>query len=507
MPETALMIGLLAAIATLAVLLVTTRRDAAAARVDHAAAISRADLAERDVEHHRERASELAGLHEALDARLHAAREERAEIASREARLAESVDGLARALEVARGERAAIQGKLDHTAGEVTRLTAANERLRTSLDAQQEAHEREVALLRGLRQEMTDRFQALADETLARHGARFGEANQREIKALIEPVREQVQRFQGELDRAHKDAGTERKLLQAEIERLTRSTASISEEATALTRALKGDSRTQGAWGEMLLERILEQAELREGVHYERQAKARSDEGALLRPDVVVRLPGEDKRLVIDSKVSLTAYSQAVAAEDPDEAARHLTAHVASVKGHIDALAGKDYAAAVGGVDYVMMFMPIESALGAAWRARDDLAAYAIEKRIAIVTPTTLLTVLRTVHHVWAVERRNEGAQRIAERAGLLYNKVVSFTESMKRVGLQLAAAQRSYDEAVGQLSTGQGNLLRQVQLLKDEGAKTAKAIDMPFDGNGDEDGDGDRDGDDRAPPAIEAAE
>lgn len=496
-----LLVAALAAAALLALL--ASRRAAGALRArlveaEEAArgALSRAERAERDAEHRGERAAEAQRLHDALRDEFREAHQERARLGAREAELMQEVRGLRGLLETASDERATISGKLDGARDEIADLRAANEGLHAQLKAQREALEARAAELRALPEALGDRFRALAEETLRTQGETFGRVNRERVEALLRPMREQVEGFQGELRAAHANADTERKLLKQEIERLSRSSQAISAEATALARALRGDKQRQGAWGEMLLERILEESGLREGLHYERQASARDEAGRLLRPDIVVRLPG-DRRLVIDSKVSLNAYADATAAETEEQAQRHLAAHVAAVRAHVEALSRKDYAAAVGGsVDYVMMFMPVESALGAAWRQGDDLAAHAIERRIAIVTPTTLLTVLRTVQHVWAVEARNANAERIAERAGHLYDKVKGFVDDMSAIGAALERAQASYDGAMGKLSTGRGNVLGQVEKLKRLGARTGKTIGVPFDG-----------ADDDEPPAIEAAE
>jgi DNA recombination protein RmuC len=232
----------------------------------------------------------------------------------------------------------------------------------------------------------------------------------------------------------------------------------------------------------MILANILEGSGLREGEEYETQAHRTGADGERLRPDVVVRIPG-GKSLVVDSKVSLVAYTEAVNAETEQEAAAARKRHVASIRAHINGLSAKAYQAAEDlTVDYVILFVPIEGALSEALREDGALTEYALEKHITIATPTTLMMALRTVSHVWAVERRNRNAEEIAKRAGLLYDKVVGFVSSMEGVGTRLRQAQDSYDVAIGQLSQGSGNLLRQTEMLKELGAKTTKSIGMEFD-------------------------
>jgi DNA recombination protein RmuC len=232
----------------------------------------------------------------------------------------------------------------------------------------------------------------------------------------------------------------------------------------------------------MILANILERSGLREGEEYETQAHRTGPNGEQLRPDVVVRIPG-GKSLVVDSKVSLVAYTDAVNAQTEEAAAAARKRHVASLKAHINGLSGKAYQAAEElSVDYVILFVPIEGALSEALREDGTLTEYALERHITIATPTTLMMALRTVSHVWAVERRNRNAEEIAKRAGLLYDKVAGFVSSMEGVGTRLRQAQGSYDVAIGQLTQGTGNLLRQTEKLKELGAKTSKSIGMDFD-------------------------
>lgn len=232
----------------------------------------------------------------------------------------------------------------------------------------------------------------------------------------------------------------------------------------------------------MILENILERSGLREGEEYETQAHRTGSEGERLRPDVVVHIPG-GKSLVIDSKVSLTAYTDAVNAETDEQAAAARKRHVVSLRTHINTLSKKGYQTAEDTtVDYVILFVPIEGALSEALREDGGLTEFALENHITIATPTTLMMALRTVANVWAVERRNRNAEEIASRAGLLYDKVSNFVGNMEGVGSRLRQAQDSYDKALGQLSRGSGNLLWQAETLKNLGAKTTKKIGMEFD-------------------------
>ena len=510
MPEPSILVALVGLAAVLACIgWVSGRREAARLRAEVGArdarceealtearaALSRAERAERDAAHRDERLAEMRGLRERLDAELKAAHGERGQLAASEAGLKASLEKLGDRLDEAQAERGAIAEKLDGANGELRQLHADNERLRADLEARAQAHEGQVKLLTAMRQEMTDRFKALADETLRTHGESFGRTNRERMEALLAPMREQVTHFQGELRQAYEGAAKDRERLKAEIDLLTRRSEQVSQEAVALTRALKGEKQRQGAWGEMILERLLEDSGLEEGTHYERQAHMRDEEGAAWRPDVVVRMP-KGKWLVIDAKVSLVAYERAVNAEDETARRAHLREHVAAVRRHVDDLAGRGYhALAQGSVDYVLMFLPIEGALSAALAEQGDLTSHALGKGVGVMTPTTLMVALRTVEHIWAVERRESNAEAIADRAGKLYDKVVLFVEAMEDVGRHLSQAQGAHDTAMARLSTGGGNVLGQVEKLRKLGAKTSKAIPVPFDG---EPG---------APPAIEAAE
>ena len=366
-----------------------------------------------------------------------------------------------------------------------TRIAAASEiaRLSAELAAEKRQGEDKLALLQAVRKDMEDRFKLLADESMRQNGETLAKTSRERLEAALNPLKEHVGRFELELRAVHEGALKERQQLKTEIEQLTRRSEEVSREAVALTRALKGDKQRQGAWGEMILSTLLERSGLQEGVEYEVQAHRVSDDGGRYRPDVVVRMPG-DKRLVIDAKVSLVDYEVAVNAEGETDRAAARARHVAALRRHITLLSDKGYQALEqGSVDYVVMFIPIEGALSEALREAGDLTSFALEKNITIATPTTLMMALRTVSHVWAIERRNRNAEQIAARAGLLYDKVAGFVDSLQAVGKNLGLAQKSYGEAMDRLSRGAGNVLGQVEKLRSLGAKVSKVIAADFDG------------------------
>nr|WP_245218777.1 DNA recombination protein RmuC [Rubellimicrobium aerolatum] len=330
---------------------------------------------------------------------------------------------------------------------------------------------------------MTREFQALAARTLKETGAQVQEVNQQKLAELLAPFREQVGRFETELREVHKHADRDRAVLAEQVRALSAQAQAVSQDAANLARALKGDKQRQGAWGEAQLERYLELMGYRRDVDYEVQGTRTGDEGDRRRPDVILKMPG-GKALVIDSKVSLSAYADAIAAETEEERDRCLRLHAKNVRDRVDELAARDYAGMVdGSVDWVLLFMPIEGAVSAAWAQDGEIAAYAMERGVALAYPTSLLMALKTVKHLWNVERRNRNAEAIADRAGKLYDKLGTFIESFTRVGTALDDARKAHDKALGQLTRGAGNLVGQVEKLKGLGARTGRTLGLSHDG------------------------
>ena len=382
----------------------------------------------------------------------------------------------------ARAERADLSDKLEQARAQLAQVRTEYETFKTAEEARGAEMSRQVEELRAIRADMTDRFKAITNESLKMHGDNFRQANDEKIRALLDPMAEHIGRFQQELRTAHEGALQDRQRLKTEIEQLTRRSEQVSQEAVALTNALKGDKQRQGAWGEMVLETLLESSGLQKGREYVTQFQVRDEEGRRRRPDVVVNLPG-GRAVVIDSKVSLVAYEQAVNADDPEERARQMRAHAAAVKAHIDELSGRDYAGLVdGSVDYVLMFMPVEGALALALEEQGDLTSYAIKRRVGIATPTTLMVALRTIEHVWIVERRESNADEIARRAGLIYDKMETIVSDFVGIGTALDRAKQMQSDVMDRLSRGNGNLLGQFDKMRKLGARTQKSLDVPFD-------------------------
>ncbi len=399
----------------------------------------------------------------ASDANLARAREEALELRQR--------------LEAAEVQRDANAALVVQERREKAELDAELARQTETLQQERKQSEEKIALLREAREDMTKEFKILAAAVMQEHGETFSKQNKEQIDVVLAPLREKLVEFQTGLTAAHTESAKERAVLAAQIQQLSQTSATMTSETTNLTRALKGKAQTQGAWGEMILSTILEKSGLRQGEEYVTQASHTTEEGQRLRPDVIVNLPG-GQRIVIDAKVSLTAFEAHVNAETEEDRKEQLQRHLISMRNHIKLLGDKAYQVHTnGGVDYVIMFVPIEGALALALQEAPAMTGEALEQNVNIATPTTLMIALRTAASVWQVERRNQNAEAIATRAGQLYDKFVGFTGDMKSLGDRLGQAQSAYGDAMGKLSAGNGNLIRQIELLRTLGAKTSKTL------------------------------
>lgn len=350
---------------------------------------------------------------------------------------------------------------------ELAAAVAAAREIKVSYDARE-------TLLKETQARLKNEFEALAAKALESQGSR----QQQSLNLMLTPFREQLGDFRKRVEEVYRNDTKERSSLLNEVQNLQKASARINEETENLTKALKGDNKIQGNWGELVLERILEDSGLRKDHEYFIQPTRLNEEGAQKRPDVVIRLP-DGKDVVIDSKVTLTAYENAVATEDDGERNRHLQSHLQAVKGQIKKLASQDYDQLPGfrSLDFVLLFIPIETAFTLAMEMEPRLFTDAFNKRIMIVSPTTLMMALRIIDNLWQVEKQNRNAQDIAKRAGALYDKLHGVVEEVDRLGKQLSTVQGTYDNLYGRLAKGRGNLVGQAEKLRALGAPIKREI------------------------------
>lgn len=321
-------------------------------------------------------------------------------------------------------------------------------------------------------------FKNLANEILEEKSRRFTRQNSEQIDQLLKPLGERIVEFQKKVEERHQEDLIGRGALNQHLKMLQEMNHKMSEEAQNLTKALKGDTKQQGNWGEVILQRILERSGLRQGHEYHTQQSSTTDEGRRLQPDVVVDLPDE-KKIIIDSKVSLNDYEAYASAEHPDDQESAVRRHVQSLRNHVRSLSGKSYEQIYGfqSLDFVLMFIPVEPAFGLAMQNDPALYNEAFEKNIIIVSPTTLLATLSTIENVWKQEYQNQNAMEIARRGGLLYDKFAGFVENMEQIGKRLQQTGQAYDSAMKQLSEGSGNLIGQSDKLRELGVRSSKKL------------------------------
>ena len=405
------------------------------------------------------------------------------------------------------GEQARIQGLLD----------AANERVRaleSALGSAQNAQrESDMALARAQerlaaadsarseteaqREQLKNEFKVVAQEALSRQSQMLQEqlkqGNKAELDVLLAPFRAKLEQFGERVEKTHHQGVQERSELKAEVRNLMEQSEKLRNEANALTKALRSDSKAQGNWGEMVLEKLLERSGLTRDLEYSVQASTTDAEGRRLQPDVVLNLP-EGKHLVIDSKVSMVAYERFVNAETPEEQALAMKEHIASLRAHIRGLSEKNYQNLYDvSLDFVLLFVPIEGAFSTALQAQPELYQEAFDRNIALVSTTTLWTTLRTVGTLWRQERQNRNVGEIIRQASDLYDKFVGFSEEMIKVGNQMKTATNTYENAMKQLSQGKGNLVRRAEQLRQLGLKNSKTtnpslVDRALQGESEED-------------------
>ncbi len=385
-------------------------------------------------------------------------------------------------LKESKSKNALLEEKLKESGEAESTLKTEKASLESSIKEKEKGFKEKLSLLDEAKKGLRDEFENLGNRIFDDTTKKFTNKNKTDMETLLNPLREQIKDFEEKVTNTHKDASSDMASLKAHIENLKNLGEQMSREAVNLTTALKGESQTQGAWGEIVLEKALEMSGLSEGREYHSQPSYTGGDGNTLRPDVIVHLP-EGKDVVIDSKVSLTAYERYMSCEDEEEREDYRKQHIASFRNHIKELSSKAYEDIPGitSLNYVLMFVPLESAFMLAIETERDLYSEAFEKNVIIVCPSTLLATLRTIHSIWQFEYQNANARKIAESAGRMYDKFVTFTKHLKEVGKHIEQSDQAYQMAMKGLCDGRGNLVKRALDLKELGVKTSKELSSDF--------------------------
>jgi DNA recombination protein RmuC len=395
-------------------------------------------------------------------------------ISDEKIRAAEAIsETLRRDIQSGKEELSQERNKSEARQNSLTRLQTENENLVSRLSDQK-------LQLEELETRFAKEFENLANRILEDKSKKFTEQNETQLKNILDPLRDRIKNFEERVNQTHNESAIERSALKEQLRIMSEMNKRMSEEALNLTKALKGDSKKQGNWGELILEKVLERSGLIKGREYDVQQSFTLEDGSRLQPDVIIRLP-DSKNLIVDAKVSLVAYERYIACDDDDKAFQEscLKEHIASVRSHIKGLSGKSYhnLYGIGSPDFVLLFIPIEPAFLLSISMDNDLYNDAFDKNVVLVSPTTLLATLRTIANVWKQEYQSQNAQEIAKYSGLLYDKFVSFVDDLNKVGDRLRQAQDSYDDAKKKLHEGRGNLVKNAEYVKTLGAKTTKSL------------------------------
>lgn len=420
-----------------------------------------------------ERASRIAPLEQeatALRTRLDAVEQERRQQGERAASLLAELEPL-------RLRAQSIEQTLLEITAERDRVRETLAQTQTQLEAERQQAQEKLALLVSAKEQLSEQFKVLASEILEEKTRRFTEQNQTQLGQLLNPLRDRLNEFQKKVEDSYGQEARERHALKEELKRLAEMNARLGHEAESLTKALKGERKTQGLWGEMILETVLDSSGLRKGHEYETQVSL-PHMGNRAQPDAIIHLP-ENRVVIVDAKVSLSAYERFVNCEDAGERARHLKEHITALRTHVGGLSEKAYENIpdLRTLDFVLLFVPIEPALMLAMEHDQALFQDALKRNIVLVSPTTLLAVLRTIAHLWRQEQQNQNAQEIARQAGALHDKFVAFVEDMQKLGDRIDQAQKSYEGAFNKLSSGRGNVIGRAQRLHRLGVQSSKNL------------------------------
>jgi DNA recombination protein RmuC len=330
-----------------------------------------------------------------------------------------------------------------------------------------------------LQKKFTTEFENIANKILEKNSEKFTAANKKNIGEVLDPLKEKIYLFEKKVEDTYQKGLKDQTELRAELLKLHDLNSKISEEASNLTRALKGDVKKQGNWGEVVLERILERSGLNEGEQgYQKQFSDTSEEGKRIQPDIVINLP-DNKHIIVDSKVSLVAFERAVNSSSDEERVANTKNHLLSLKAHIKGLSDKHYqtASKLNSPDFVLLFIPIEASFSVAVQEDQELFSFAWDQNVVLVSPSTLLATLRTISSIWQQENQTKNALEIAKQGGALYDKFVGFIADMENIGKNLDTTRKTYDLALNKLQTGSGNLVKRVENMKKLGAKATKEL------------------------------
>lgn len=370
-----------------------------------------------------------------------------------------------------------LQTEYEAMRSELTATLAELARCKTALEKEQEQRESESAKIKEMQEKHFAQFRNLAGEIMEQNAGKLKDTNKESMDSLLKPLRVQLESLGKAVTATNETAAGNKASLEAAIKAMMEKTESLGKDAENLTLALRGNTKKQGDWGEMILERMLEESGLRKGEEYYVQENHKTEDGRDLRPDVVIRFP-ENRCVVVDSKVSLTAYTHYSSAENEDERSRYLDAHVASVRKHIEELAAKDYKGTVEDtISYVLMFVPNEASYMAAVQAAPSLPLDAYRKKIVLISPTNLIMALQLAYNLWQKERQTQNVENIIDRATKLYDKLATVQESLEKVGKGIDQAQSAYHQAVNQMFLGRGNYAKQLNDLRQMGISPNKRL------------------------------
>jgi DNA recombination protein RmuC len=354
--------------------------------------------------------------------------------------------------------------------------------LETKLASEEKTTTEKIELIVHAREELTAQFKSLANDILEEKSRKFTDQNKSNIETLLSPLAEKILSFEKKVEEVYNTESKERFSLETEIKKLRELNTQISQDAINLTNALKGQSKTQGAWGEIILERVLEMSGLVKGREYDVQVTLTSEEGKRSCPDVIIYLP-ENRHLVIDSKVNLVAYERYCSLSDGPERETELKKNLTAFRKHVSELDLRKYQDhyKLNSLDFVLMFVPIEGAFMIAVQNDERLFDQAFEKNLVIVSPSTLLATMRTIHNLWRQEDQNRNALKIAKHAGRLYDKFAAFVEDLRDIGRKLQAAQESHENARNKLISGRGNIVSRIENIRQLGARATKKLPQDF--------------------------